>query len=87
MTDYDKLKTLAEKATPGPWGVIDPDVSVLVIAPDLEYGAISICTIATNTRHDEGRYNRDFIAAANPATILALLAENYRLKAKATDGH
>ena len=70
MKDTDKLKRLAEAATQGPWEV--PAFSRSgVHQPDLQ------CWIPS------GEDDAAFIAAANPQTILALIAENERLKAQA----
>ena len=71
--ERDALRALARAATPGPWEVFDPRQSITVIATDTKYGAISICTVSINTRHDEGRHNRDYIAACSPDRIIALL--------------
>lgn len=57
-----KLKTLAQKATPGPWVEEAGDV----------------CAPLTNTRHyvcSAGGSDAEFIAAANPQAVLALIVE------------
>ena len=84
MTDYRKLRELAEAATPGSW---ETDVWV----DSNSYG-----WRATGPHHesptsddnaepgcpDEQAAQRDaaFIAAANPTTVLALLDDNERLR-------
>lgn len=59
MTDIQKLRALAEAATPGPWGAGGNWVSTL-------HGA-SIADCARGDQH--------FIAAANPAAVIELIAE------------
>ncbi|MGO2705614.1 MAG: ead/Ea22-like family protein [Pseudomonas helleri] len=71
MTDHSELKRLAEAATPGPWyqhgGIMQ------VLSHDCE----TVC----ETFEDDGECpDAQFIAAANPAAVLALIAENERLK-------
>lgn len=70
MTDYTELKRLAEAATPGPWyqhgGIMQ------VLSHDCE----TVC----ETFEDDGECpDAQFIAAANPAAVLALIAENEQL--------
>ena len=70
MTDHSELKRLAEAATPGPWyqhgGIMQ------VLSHDCE----TVC----ETFEDDGECpDAQFIAAANPAAVLALIAENERL--------
>ena len=77
------LRALAEAATPGPW--IHWAGTHLVIrkhsgakqAEDLR-----ICEVSLHTRNDESRHNTAFIAAANPAAILALLDEIVALQSR-----
>lgn len=76
--DLEKLKALAEKATPGPWFVLrneldDPD-NVLV------HGISSDGLHDDIARTDSGAYppredDAQYIAAANPQTILAMCEE------------
>jgi hypothetical protein len=75
MSDkYAELRAaLAAGPTPGPW-LLDkfhPHIT------DAARGSsqVLVCQVATNTRNDEGRKNEAYIAAANPETIRALLAE------------
>ena len=75
MTDHSELKRLAEAATPGPWyqhgGIMQ------VLSHDCE----TVC----ETFEDDGECpDAQFIAAANPAAVLALIAENEQL-AKTAD--
>jgi hypothetical protein len=68
-----ELKALAEKATPGPWkadGTIYEHMvaEIRSIMPGEERG------IAQVWHHQQGFTDARFIAAANPATVLSLLA-------------
>ena len=79
MTDHDRLRELAQNATPGPWVARDcGDVCCQWVSP----------ADAPDTDILVGRQDRavhEFIAAANPATILALLTEIATAKADAWD--
>jgi hypothetical protein len=86
MTD-DIIKRLREAIaagpTPGPW-VTWADTNLII---RLHSGAdraedLRVCEVSTNTRHDEGRKNRDYIAAASPENVGALLDEIERLRAE-----
>ncbi|AEX55908.1 hypothetical protein PMG1_00037 [Pseudomonas phage PMG1] len=71
MTDHAELRRLSEVATPGEWRTGDGDDSL----PDCVLsGEFVVC------EHAGG--DVDYIAAANPKTVLALLDENDRLKAE-----
>lgn len=71
MTDHAELRRLAEAATPGEWRTGDGDDSL----PDCVLsGEFVVC------EHAGG--DVDYIAAANPKTVLALLDEIDRLKAE-----
>lgn len=61
--DHAELARLAEDASSGPWSVDADDLGRTIVASPVEI-------VARDTRH-----NSAFIAAANPATVLALLAE------------
>lgn len=67
MTDINKLKELAERATPGPW-TTDAAQSVIADSDQLNSGWV-ICECFGS---DE-KANRDFMVAANPHAILGLL--------------
>jgi hypothetical protein len=72
--DYDALEKLAKAATPGPWFSVENDLvgGKSVTAVDLPMSKIDfriyriIADLAWPT-------DSDFIAAANPATLLALV--------------
>ena len=71
MTDLDKLRELAEAATPGPWSAHrpHPDYGTYVVE---QVGPPSIDEVAL-CRDAWGDENSEFIAAAHPATVLDLL--------------
>jgi hypothetical protein len=89
MTDYDALKKLAEAATPGPWTcalelegsdeVYDADV-VSIHIPQIGR-SLHDSDWAEKEDRERDLANAEYIAAANPAAILALLAESERLRA------
>lgn len=77
---YEELKKAAEAATPGPWYEQDDEDSAagaVFIMPESEAWAPPICRITVES-------NAAFIAAANPSAVLALIAENERLRALPT---
>lgn len=61
---YEELKKLAEAATAGPW----------------VHGGNWVSTARGNSVADCPRGDEEFIAAANPTTVLALIAENEVLR-------
>lgn len=77
--NLEQLKALALAATPGPWQwdgrKVDDDGYVHI--PECSYivGGISLAF-----QHEDYQRDCDFIAAANPATVLALIAEIERLR-------
>lgn len=75
--DKVKLKALAESATKGPWGYDGSYVCPARTEDGTTYveswRSVADCAQPENTK---------FIAAANPAAVLALLAENEQLLAK-----
>ncbi|WP_271013888.1 ead/Ea22-like family protein [Pseudomonas aeruginosa] len=79
MTDHAELRRAAEAATPGPWSCNRH--WAIVGGPILEFtnGAaqqqIAMACGQSWMRDDELRNNAEFIAAANPKTVLALLDE------------
>ncbi|GAB3484333.1 ead/Ea22-like family protein [Azotobacter salinestris] len=81
MADIENLKRLAEAATPGPWSVGDAnrderDIGIHGVGE----GSI-VADVCVDVWGDPDA-NADFIAAANPAAILELIAENEALKAR-----
>ncbi|HHW2860398.1 TPA: ead/Ea22-like family protein [Pseudomonas aeruginosa] len=74
--DTNKLKELAELATPTGW-THDADRYVVAQSDQVNDGwNICLC------EGPDSKKNRDFIAAANPKAVLALLDEIDRLKAE-----
>lgn len=69
--DTNKLKELAERATPGPW-VVDAQQSGAIFNIESESGDLCIAMSQENpasTRlemNEQRRVNAEFIAAANP---------------------
>ncbi|QAY93667.1 ead/Ea22-like family protein [Pseudomonas sp. ACM7] len=91
MTDHAELKRLAEAATAGPWSMCgEADGSQgFEIIQDIwsESGTHTGKDVVVYEWSDESdplgvihRVDAEFIAAANPAAVLALIAENERLK-------
>ncbi|MCV6567510.1 ead/Ea22-like family protein [Pseudomonas aeruginosa] len=84
--DTNKLKELTERATPGPWSCNRH--WAIVGGPTLEFtnGAaqqqIAMACWQSWMHEEELRNNAEFIASANPKTVLALLDEIDRLKAE-----
>jgi len=72
--DTAELKRLAMAATSGPWKR-EPDNTVPVLINGCVFGG-------GQDRRPQERIDADFIAAANPAAILALIAERDYLKSK-----
>jgi hypothetical protein len=64
--DTTKLRELAQKATPGPWEQINH--IVFTETGDLEW-------VVANARSGNSIIDAEYISAANPATVLALLDE------------
>ena len=77
--DLDALREKAEKATPGPW--LKGDNYLIggwwVIAPDKPAREDCHRTIADLFIHGK---DAEYVAAVSPDVILALLAENERLR-------
>lgn len=91
MTDYTELKRLAEAATAGPWSMCgEADGSQgFEIIQDIwnEHGTHTGKDVVVYEWSDESdplgvihRADAEFIAAANPVAVLALIAENERLR-------
>ena len=86
MKDYSELKRLSDAATPGNWnhyrhGVIKGGPSIQFTNGSAQQ-QIAMTTGADWMRPDEQCANADFIAAANPAAVLALITEVEALKAE-----
>ncbi|HCF2959111.1 TPA: ead/Ea22-like family protein [Pseudomonas aeruginosa] len=87
MTDHAELRRLAKAATPGPW-VTDAQQNGAIFNIESESGDMCIAMSQENpapTRleiNEQRRANAEWIAAANPKAIIALLDEIDRLKAE-----
>ncbi|HBN9649616.1 TPA: ead/Ea22-like family protein [Pseudomonas aeruginosa] len=87
MTDHAELRRLAKAATPGPWTLYAPeDYQGPEELPGYGVECAEGRAIVWGALEPETgcQFDRDaeFIAAANPKTILALLDEIDRLKAE-----
>lgn len=73
MTTLNELEALAKDATQGPWMRLFGERTVYDRMND---GCRGVAIVRTDTHPPCGKDvdNLDFIAAANPATILALIA-------------
>lgn len=81
MTDYTELKRLAGDATPGPWERGDGNEVSVSEEGDEAYWSWEVAGPAQlHGSGDQPDKDADFIVAANPAAVLALIAENERLK-------
>lgn len=82
MSDYNELKCLAELACPGPWMQENDD---LYFNDDGYTRHLMFTDSGHDVCDDEccdsgHRDNLKFIAAANPAAVLALIAENESMR-------
>jgi len=78
MTDLDELKALAEAATPGPW-FLDAGGDTGV------YTEARVSDTSTDVAWSYRREDEKFIAAANPAAVLDLIARVERAEAERVD--
>ncbi|EAM8273850.1 ead/Ea22-like family protein [Salmonella enterica subsp. enterica serovar Saintpaul] len=76
MSNIDKraLREVAEKATPGNWHRASSRFNGITVTP------FSLCDEEVMLAHAVEKRDAEFIAAANPATMLALLDENIQLQ-------
>lgn len=76
MNNIDKhaLREAAEKATPGNWRRASSRFNGITVTP------FSLCGEEVMLAHAVEKRDAEFIAAANPATMLALLDENIQLQ-------
>ncbi|EHM9267833.1 ead/Ea22-like family protein, partial [Salmonella enterica] len=76
MSNIDKraLREVAEKATPGNWHRASSRFNGITVTP------FSLCDKEVMLAHAVEKRDAEFIAAANPATMLALLDENLQLQ-------
>ena len=77
--DLERLRALAEKATPGPWEVQSPKVRTSAFVGAPRFGYVCNAPVPASDWNMEfnatsqARRNVAFIAACDPQTILALL--------------
>ena len=76
MSDHQHLRELAQKATPGPWELAGGNEWLSPLGIDV--GSEDESNFPTLRSRDA-----EFIAAANPATILSLLDELRDVKKQA----
>lgn len=89
MIDLEELERLAKAATPGPWeasdyGSYDGQSEAWYVDTTSKQADIYSDEGGIAANHwdaDRGKHDMQFVAAANPATILALTAEVRRLRA------
>lgn len=72
--DKRALREVAEKATPGTWRRTSSLFNGITVTP------FSLCGEEVTLAHAVEKRDAEFIAAANPATVLALLDENIQLQ-------
>lgn len=80
--DLEHLKALALAATPGPW-----TYSPMTETEDPEIGAANGSRVAALVCADMTKQNSAFIAAANPAVVLELVARIRALEAELDEDH
>jgi Ead/Ea22-like protein len=75
---YDELRALALAATPGPWEIVTgPFTTCISSRSGFIVGSDGMASYGQDV------INANYIAAANPATVLALLDDLARLRAAA----
>ncbi|ALO83286.1 ead/Ea22-like family protein [Salmonella enterica] len=72
--DKRALREVAEKATPGTWRRTSSLFNGITVTP------FSLCGEEVTLAHTVEKRDAEFIAAANPATMLALFDENIQLQ-------
>jgi hypothetical protein len=84
--DTQRLKALAEKATPGPWITDDNEPTdafrYVLSAPKNDDYRVIVARISLDLRNAES--TASMIAACDPQTVTELLAENERYRAALT---
>ncbi|OTH42557.1 hypothetical protein CAY90_27160 [Pseudomonas aeruginosa] len=88
LMDTNKLKELAERATPGPWSAVweeGDDTAWPNLFPVIQAGngEVVIGNEGFYTDLEQDKANATFCAAANPQAILGLIAEVERLRTDA----
>ncbi|EHC2195465.1 ead/Ea22-like family protein [Salmonella enterica subsp. enterica serovar Minnesota] len=72
--DKQALREVAERATPGNWRRTSSLFNGITVTP------FSLCGEEVTLAHTVEKRDAEFIAAANPRTMLALLDENIQLQ-------
>lgn len=73
--DLDELERLAKAATPGPWRMVALSSHYGVTHGDYRFPTVVYAHEGWDGYgNGSSRPNADYIAAANPATVLALIA-------------
>lgn len=81
--NIETLKSAAEKATPGPWEAV---AWTCHAATAIRAAGVIVADTSGHGRHsDECVLDAAYIAAANPAAVLALIASHERLLVVARD--
>ena len=80
--DVAELRRLAEAATPGPWDYYRPHPNYRAYAVDQVMPGGYLGEAVATTEDVYAEKNAAFIAAANPAVVLGLLAEADALRAE-----
>lgn len=76
MTDYTKLRELATKATPGPWTVQNG----AIIRHFYPLPVAAVIADVSDPAHPSAKADAEYIAAASPDGVIALLDEIERLR-------
>ena len=79
MTNKEELRRLAQAAMPGPWRVGHPPPNGEQTIGTLDGLMVAVATTGWAVN---AKLNADYVAAANPATVLELLDEIERLRAE-----
>lgn len=83
QVDLDELEALAKVATPGPWGLyLGAAWQVITDAPDWEQREVATTGPDGSTGSED---DAAFIAAADPSTVIALIAELRQERERADD--
>lgn len=81
MSKFDELKKLAEAATPGVWDIFDPKSDYHTYGVTAKNGHAVVYFGGDQEEGIRRKEDAEYIAAANPAAILELLAIQAQLVA------
>lgn len=86
MTDLKKLREMAEKATPGPWkcagGIYVYSGDTMVADNNDETALVRARGVGGGMSREQQEANVEFVSAANPETVIALLDRIEKLEAQ-----